>query len=81
MASKINANEIRRETDGSKLDSEDLNSKVQQITSSLPDASMSLNKSRNFYEQEMNKSNNASEALNNFVSVNEKIQDQIKTVS
>ena len=81
MASKINANEIRRETDGSKIDSEDLNSKVQQITSSLPDASMSLNNNRSFYEEEMNKSNNASEALNNFVSANEKIQDQIKTVS
>ncbi len=81
MASKVNADEIRRETDGSKVDSEQLNSKVQQLTLSLPDVNISLNKTRNLYEEEVSRSKNASEALKNFASANDKIQDEIKKVS
>ena len=81
MASKVNADEIRRETDGSKVDSEQLNSKVQQLTLSLPDVNISLNKTRNLYEEEVSRSKNASEALKNFASANDKIQDDIKKVS
>jgi len=81
LASKVNADEIRRETDGSKVDSEQLNSKVQQLTLSLPDVNISLNKTRNLYEEEVSRSKNASEALKNFASANDKIQDEIKKVS
>jgi UDP-N-acetylmuramate-alanine ligase len=81
LATKVNADEIRRETDGSKVDSEQLNSKVQQLTLSLPDVHIILNKTRSLYEEEVSKSKNASDALKNFASANDKIQDEIKKVS
>ena len=80
LASKINADEIRRETAGSRLDSEQLNAKVQQIASNLPDASLNLNKTRNLYDDEKAKSDDVSESLKNFVTKNDIIQDEIKTV-
>ena len=78
---KTTSSKKKKETDEARINSEDLNAKVNQIAANLPDTNLSLNKTRNLYDEEKIKSENATESLKNFAAKNDNIQEEIKTVN
>ena len=81
LASKINLGDIEKETETSRINSQDLINRANQISANVPDTFNDYNKVVSSFETERDKVENSTNNLKAFSGKNENIQEDIKTVS